>query len=51
MKDRIIKSNKRREIDIKDKTHRAALEHVHIQRMTLQATESSRAINFAVESF
>ena len=38
-KDRIRKSNKRRESTVEDKLHHAALQCVHIQRISTQAAE------------
>ena len=47
--DRIRKTNKRREITVEDKAHRAALKRVCIQRIIIQEAESSRAQHATLE--
>ena len=46
---RIRKSNKRRESTVKDKSHHAILERVHIQIMSIHAVDLSRAHHDALE--
>ena len=47
---RIRKSNKRRESTVKDKSHHAILERVHIQIMSIQAADVSISHHAALES-